>query len=87
MHSTSNGHMIIKDIGDGARYGHRRLRSDRAASRPTNRYRRFIHRIGPPVTVQNPTDRSRSKASMTACIQGWGEARLVSCARNSFVKW
>jgi hypothetical protein len=46
-----DSHMIIEDVGDATRYGHHKLRSGRAASRPTNRYRRFIYRIGSPVTV------------------------------------
>ena len=43
--------VIVEDIGDAARYGHRWAPVGRAASRPTNRSERFIHRTGAPVTV------------------------------------
>ena len=50
--------VIGQDIAGTARYGHDGLRFGRAASRPTNRVMRFIHRTGLSVTVSTPSDRS-----------------------------
>lgn len=48
IHSVDGGHLehhvIIEDISDTARYGHSWASVGRAASRPTNRWKRFIHR-------------------------------------------
>jgi len=48
-------HVISEDTGDAARYGHSWAPVGRAASRPTKRFERFIHRTGTPVTVSAPT--------------------------------
>ncbi len=44
-------HMIIRDIADAAALGSSQVPVVRAASRPTNRYRRLIHQTGPSITV------------------------------------
>ncbi len=70
-------HVLIEDIRHRTRYRHRGLRSvGRAASRPTNRFERFIHRTGPPVTVA-PLPPDRSPEPPAARLAGWGGAPLV----------
>ncbi len=71
--------MISEDIGDTARYGHSWAPVGRAASRPTNRSERFIHRAGPPVTVSAPTGAAHPTGPWHDS-SGWGGAPLVLMA-------
>ena len=62
----------------GSRYGHHGLRSRGAASRPTNRYRRFMHRTGTRRPRSHPLDRSPNE-SVTR------DTRLVGLGRSPVV--
>jgi hypothetical protein len=66
-------HVIGEDIGDTAGYGHHWTPVGRAASRPTNRFERFIHRAGPAGHGLR-ADRSPPTLLTTARLVGLGRS-------------